>query len=248
MQKYSIVTQLEELFKLNKSGVITREEYEKFKKQALSDEGIDENPPVVEAKRVKKGKQIWILSIVGIVILSLVFRTTLFLDSKIAMVKNNAQKTLSDENSPSQFLETFFDLYKKKNMQITSNINPEIGVYILTNPGSRCSGDKSASLKFIELPIPEKSIFDKEPKGDKCGGFSGVSDGFYYQRVNAQDLPKFEKSPNKFEKLKLPSQYSDSPNIKVTIIQKEFWQASFYFAKINGKWYLFCQDFCDCSL
>jgi Short C-terminal domain len=158
----------------------------------------------------------------------------------------NKEKVLS-ASDPGKFLKSFFVLYKRNDGQIDVSINSEVGLIILSNPGSRCIGEKSSSLRFMELNIPEKNVFESKPIGDKCGGYSENKDGFYFKEINEEGLPSYVISSDEWVDVKLPPKYSSSKIIQVLIIQNEFWQSTFFFAQIDGSWYLFCQDFCDCS-
>jgi uncharacterized protein (TIGR02145 family) len=84
MTKESISKKLSELFELHKSGAITKEEYDKLKKQILSEVGIDnvesekkqeqENTKTPDNPiRVKKRRRIWILLIIATVLIIATF-------------------------------------------------------------------------------------------------------------------------------------------------------------------------------
>lgn len=92
MADKSNIEKVDELFKLQKDGTITKEEYEKLKKQVLSDVGIKsaDNEKKQEHSNIetpdkpfqeKKGKKLWVFSFIGIALIAVVFalfKTNLF--------------------------------------------------------------------------------------------------------------------------------------------------------------------------
>jgi uncharacterized protein (TIGR02145 family) len=108
MTKESISIKLSELFDLFKSGALTNEEYDRLKRQVLSEGGVENAEPEKKQEQEtvktpdkpiqeKKGSKIWILAITVIVLLAVVFllfKNTLF-SSKSESTGQNAQ-TLKD--------------------------------------------------------------------------------------------------------------------------------------------------------
>ncbi len=104
MTQESISKKLSELFELHKSGALTKEEFEKLKKQILSEDGVENVEKVKKQEQEfimtpdkpiqgKKGNRIWMLSIIAtvlLVVLFLVFKTDLF-SGKIGLSGLRAQ-------------------------------------------------------------------------------------------------------------------------------------------------------------
>jgi|APIni6443716594_1056825.scaffolds.fasta_scaffold16477_2 hypothetical protein len=146
------------------------------------------------------------------------------------------------------FLNVFAKEYKAENIGLNVCLNSEVSMIIITNPGSMGMGNESSQVKFIKLNFIDYNISNQTPDGSMCEGFPDSKDGIYYSRINQNDLPVYSPDGVNLIKYSLPQKYASSSEIiKALVIDQKEYKATFYFAKINGVWYLICQDFCDCS-
>lgn len=146
-----------------------------------------------------------------------------------------------------QTLQSFFKEYFSNNNNLNRFVHSSIGFYILNNPGSMCYGSKSNSISIKNFGIQPKNVFNGIPEGDHCGGYENSSDGFYYETINRDDLPIFTTDGENISKVPIPYNYEGNNIVKVCIVKNTSWLADFYFIKINGEYFIICQDFCDCS-
>ena len=163
-----------------------------------------------------------------------------------AVKKGLIKESKSKQDSPNT-INNFFQKYSENSNNINRFIHPSIELMILNNPGAMCFGSKSSTVRVDELYIQTENIFKGIPEGSKCDGYENTKDGFYYENVNRDALPIFTTDGESINKLSLPGRYSSYELIKVCIIKDKWWQADFYFIKIDGNVYIICQDFCDCS-
>jgi len=118
MTKESISNKLSELFELHKSGALTKDEYDRLKRQILSEGGIDnvetqkkqEQEPINTLDnpiRVNKRSRIWILGVIGIGIIFIA----------LIVVKTSVLSYKSD------------NVYKVGDTRVNSKLLPEAGLY-----------------------------------------------------------------------------------------------------------------------
>ncbi len=154
----------------------------------------------------------------------------------------------------SLYLEKFIAAFNDENNDLKSFEHEDIGYSFLFNPGAYCSGGSHNIIERSLLqPIPVKNSFDKIPKGDFCEGYPGIKDGFYYQKITANNLPSYledfdEEGGVIIGKIDVPKKYKNNEIKKVIVITDEYHNTYFYFINIGSTWYLFCQDYCDCSV
>ena len=151
------------------------------------------------------------------------------------------------------YLEKFIAAFNDENNDLKSFIHKDIKYSFLFNPGIYCSGGPHNNIeRILPNPVPVKNSFNKKPKGDFCEGYPGIKDGFYYQKISANNLPSyledFDEEGNVITgKIDVPKKYRNNEIKKVIVITDEYHNTYFYFINIGSTWYLFCQDFCDCS-
>lgn len=163
-----------------------------------------------------------------------------------AVNKKLIKPSESAQNSPKS-IQAFFSEYTSTNNNLNRFVHSTAGLYILNNPGSMCYGSKSSSISIKQFGIQPKNVFNGIPEGDHCGGYENSSDGFYYETINRDDLPIFTTDGENISKLPIPYNYEGNNIVKVCIVKNNSWLADFYFIKINGEYFIICQDFCDCS-
>ena len=119
----------------------------------------------------------------------------------------------------------------------------------MSNPASMCFGNKSKNISFIDSPFSVVNYYNLSPEGGKCEGYPNSDDGVYFNRAGITDLPDYTTDNYELRRFSLPQKFTSSSDVfKVILIKDEFFVATFYFANINGYWYIICQDFCDCSI
>lgn len=149
------------------------------------------------------------------------------------------------------FLSEFIKAYSCKSKQlITPFLNDEIGFYSTFNPGLYCiieQQDAPEIKSFINLDC---KILDEKLIGNPCDGFPNIEDGLYFEAISYEEIPCFEspvdETIHEFT-FPLEANFQSNELKKVTIITKEHQYVQLYFIKLDSDWYLWAEDFCDCS-
>ncbi|MBD3636496.1 MAG: hypothetical protein HUJ25_04070 [Crocinitomicaceae bacterium] len=118
------------------------------------------------------------------------------------------------------------------------------------NPGVACHlGDPM--LDYEHYISTDYIISDEMPQGDFCEGYEGVKNGFYYSHEYPVKIPvyaTFDDNGDFVEyKPELPGDLTENSLRMALVIHNEWHYAYLYFIMIEGKWYLWIEDLCDCS-
>ncbi len=159
MTEDSISQKLSELFDLYKSGALTKEEYEKLKKQILSENGIvnaetekkqEQETVSIHNKPigVKKGSKNWIFALTGIVLIVVAFfvlKTEVFTNKSVSRAKDvtEVKSPLTDSKN-----DKTYKYYKVKDKSISVDKVPPAGLYL-------CKGEKGNVIGAINIIIKD---------------------------------------------------------------------------------------------
>lgn len=132
---------------------------------------------------------------------------------------------------------------------IEQYINPDVALIATYNPGLYCVTGRSKELPRPPYLIQDFVISNKIPAGNFCDGYEGVKDGLYYEFIDETQLPTFDDMSGEGGKVSL---YIEPEVVylyfaKVTVITDGQFNRYLYFFNGNDKWYLWVEDFCDCS-
>lgn len=152
----------------------------------------------------------------------------------------------------STFLAEFIGAYKDNTNNLSDFTDEKIGNTVLTNPGVYCGAFSNRKERFFPGSIGKNDVFNNQPKGDFCEGYSGVKSGLYYWKIKSNALPEFVVD---FDDLggvipgtvEIPEEYINNSFYKVQVISDEYHYLYLYFINIGVNWYLICEDGCDCS-
>lgn len=115
-----------------------------------------------------------------------------------------------------------------------------------------CVTGRPNNIPPQELFAHDYTISSNEPIGDFCEGYEGAKNGLYYEIFDeSQELyPRIydlSKGDATEESLYLSENISYDYLAMVTIISEEYFNRNLYFFKEQNKWYLWVEDYCDCS-
>lgn len=135
---------------------------------------------------------------------------------------------------------------------IKDYIYPGIQVYMAQNPGVACTGYRTDEPDIIIKPtLTNENIFSRLPKGDFCEGYTGEKDGIYCVEISQEKLPSFvtynEDGDQEKLEITIPENVTCEKIVKAILVSNENHESYLYFVRIDSKWYILCQDLCDCS-
>lgn len=141
------------------------------------------------------------------------------------------------------------DYSKGTRAAIEQYINPDVALIATFNPGLYCVTGRSKELPRPAYLNQDFVISNKIPAGNFCEGYKGVKDGLYYEFIDETQLPTFDDMSGEGGKVSL---YIEPEVVylyfaKVTVITDGQFNRYLYFFNGNDKWYLWVEDFCDCS-
>lgn len=149
------------------------------------------------------------------------------------------------------FLRDFVKSYSRVDDDlIWDYVHPEVGLHSAFNPGAMCIEEKVTALNLTPFINWDCTIEASYPEGDFCEGYAGADEGFYYESINAPELPKFaDVSGDEYvpytPELKLADEVEEY--MQVLVISSEWNYRYLTFFKHNGKWFFWIEDLCDCS-
>jgi len=149
------------------------------------------------------------------------------------------------------FLTEFIQAYSSDSSQnIQKYISPEVRFYNTSKNGLYCIINQVDSISTKQF-MPESFIVNRENLvGDPCNGYPNLQDGLYFERITYEDMPWYEIPTDEHVNEKTfpinPSLVNNEIN-KVSIIVDEILYVQLYFLKVDDSWYLWAEDYCDCS-
>lgn len=152
-------------------------------------------------------------------------------------------------SSLERFITDFTPTYQKGyDADLSTFINPEVELISSYNQALYCLPTNRNDISGIPSFNFDYIISAEKPGGDICGGYPGVEDGFYYEFIDETQLPTFDDPMGE-----PPQTLYIEPHIeywyfaKVTLIFQEEFNRTLYLFNGNEKWYLWVENFCDCS-
>lgn len=150
-----------------------------------------------------------------------------------------------------EFLTEFIKAYSSDSKEsMAPFLNEQIGFYTTFKPDLYCviNQKNSPDVKpFIDLDC---KVLDEKLIGNQCDGFPNIEDGLYFETIIHEEVPYFEspvgENMNDFT-FPLNSSYHSNEFKRVTIITNELQYVQLYFVNLDGNWYLWAEDSCDCG-
>jgi hypothetical protein len=151
----------------------------------------------------------------------------------------------------SEFLKQFASDFSAGTKSLSRYMNSEAGYLQLFNPGAFCASTGEEIDPGLREKTKGMGIYNGLPKGNFCEGYPNIKDGFYFQSLTYDQLPKFAEFDEDGEvltqQIKIPEPYKNNDFQKVQIILQNYHFAYLYFINIAEDWYFICFDYCDCS-
>lgn len=149
------------------------------------------------------------------------------------------------------FLTEFIQAYSSDSAQnIQKYISEEIEFSSASKNGLYCIISQP-DLVNVKSFMPDSFIVNRESLvGDPCNGYPNLHNGMYFEKITYEDMPWYEIPTDEHVNEKTfpinPSLVNNEIN-KVSIIVDEMRYVQLYFLKIDDNWYLWAEDYCDCS-
>ena len=156
-------------------------------------------------------------------------------------------------NDFNAFLKEFAKDYSKKAKIPEKYIQNTTGKTFLFNPGAYCVAYTEETNAYNNRNSLVPNVFEGTPKGDFCEGYPNAKDGFYYESSSYEMLPKFAVFSDKSDEdvitgtIELPENLTNNDFKMVQIVVDGYHFAYLYFINIDERWYLICENYCDCS-
>ncbi len=163
-------------------------------------------------------------------------------------------EVLEATQSLEEFLSVFLDDLCSPKSDLSQYVHHEILFGTANNPGAYCMfGYQDEPERSDRFYFQDGVVSDKLPKGDFCEGYEGVQNGFYYSLLAADKVPKFSfVSPDEmdfvYQDFPIPKKFDNCGLVEIVEIDDEFHYQYIYLIEIDFTWYIFAQDFCDCSV
>ncbi|MEX1003565.1 MAG: hypothetical protein WDZ35_15710 [Crocinitomicaceae bacterium] len=159
---------------------------------------------------------------------------------------------LEKRGSFEEWLNDFAEDYFSENFDQQKYAHEKLKVSRAFNPGAYCNLGYTGEINdYREIKGNKAVVKAGFPKGDFCEGYAGVSSGIYFKEITEKQLPSYtvlsEEDDFIREKLLLPSAFKRSKINVGQVIDREYHYAYLYFLEIDGDWYLWVEDLCDCS-
>lgn len=149
------------------------------------------------------------------------------------------------------FLTGFIKAYSSDSVDaILPFLNKELGFFTTSKDGLYCiinELEKPNTKSFIDLNY---KVLDEKLFGSPCDGFPNIEDGLYFETISYEDVPFFESPVGELMAeftFPLKEEYQSNRLKKVVIITSESQYVQLYFVNLNGEWFLWAEDFCDCK-
>jgi len=129
-------------------------------------------------------------------------------------------------------------------------VHEEVGLHAAYNPGAMCIESKVSDIELSKFISWDCVIAEGYPKGDFCEGYAGAEEGFYFEEIQVNSLPKFaDMSGDEYVPYtpELPIASEVEAYQKVLVIAGEWNYRFLTFFKHQGNWYFWIEDLCDCS-
>jgi hypothetical protein len=164
----------------------------------------------------------------------------------------NTVKELNKSWEFENFLSEFTEFYAERGDAFKKTLHSEMGIITTFNPGLYCVTSSASTFEINDYSKKEFVISNEKPLGDFCEGFPKTENGFYYEFISSEtDVPTFDDMSGDGEIDGIhPYWNEDFPYdqfVRVTLITEEYWDRYLYFMRSEGSWYLWIEDFCDCS-
>ncbi|MEZ4923972.1 MAG: hypothetical protein R2780_12425 [Crocinitomicaceae bacterium] len=149
------------------------------------------------------------------------------------------------------YLREFITNYQKYG-SVLGAIHEDVEYQTASNPGVYCilTWIPFASTKEAIVNLgTEYKIENRAPKGDFCEGFD-EEDGLYFEFIDEDEIREYADLTGDQDEIKTIKPHLSVPYdkiAKVIMIQSSFQDRVFYFFKKDGEWFLWIEDFCDCS-
>ncbi|UKN02558.1 hypothetical protein K6119_03385 [Paracrocinitomix mangrovi] len=156
---------------------------------------------------------------------------------------------LEKKSEFSGFLSEFIKAYSRQDDDLIEKfLNADLGFKSAYRIGVYCAPSQETSPQIKKFINWECNISNEMPVGDFCEGYPGAEDGMYYKSINENELPTFaDPSMEEFKAEQLPDKFENALINKVIIIKDEWTYNILYFVQIDGSWFLWLEDNCDCS-
>ena len=148
------------------------------------------------------------------------------------------------------FLTEFIKAYSNdSSFAIQPFLSDEIGFYSTVRSGLYCiinEQEKPDTKSFIDVNY---RVLDEKLVGDPCDGFPNIEDGLYFESIKYDEIPYFESPVGEvMSEFTFPLKKAFHTNRfnKVVIITNDYQYVQLYFLNLNGGWYLWAEDFCNC--
>jgi hypothetical protein len=148
------------------------------------------------------------------------------------------------------FLTEFIQAYSNdSSFAIQPFLNDDIGFHTTVRSGLYCiinEKEKPDTKAFIDVNY---RVLDEKLVGDPCDGFPNIEDGLYFESIKHDEMPSFESPIGEvMSEFTFPLKQDLHTNRlkKVVIITNEYQYVQLYFVNLNGGWYLWAEDFCNC--
>lgn len=159
-------------------------------------------------------------------------------------------RPFGDKAEFTAFLRKFSHDYKN-NTDLSEYVHPEVSSFYAFNPGAYCvlgTAPEDPNGQFIDVES-DYVITDQKPTGDFCEGYE-AEPGLYFEFIDKDQFPGYADLSGDQDIIKAitPSLEVEYDKVaKVLVIDKGFFNRHLYFFKSSGVWYLWIEDFCDCS-